>query len=212
MTATISPLVKALEGAWLAVRRNHPEIPHAVLIVASGEGRKYAHHATCRWHHDGEDLTEIMIAGEGLKRGSTPVMASVLHEAAHALANARGIQDTSRQGRYHNAKFKALGEELGITVEKDGTIGWSLTTMGELGAKRYTRQIGAIERALTLHRNEAGGLLGVRGKGGSGGAGASRNYLKAQCDCSRVIRVSRSTLEDGSLMCGKCDSEFVEVV
>ncbi|WP_297495484.1 hypothetical protein [Pseudonocardia sp.] len=42
------------------------------------------------------------------------MLATLLHEAAHALAHVRGIKDSSRQGRWHNAKFKALSEELGI--------------------------------------------------------------------------------------------------
>jgi hypothetical protein len=35
-----------------------------------------------------------------------------VHEAAHGLANTRGVKDTSRQGRYHNKRFRALAEEL----------------------------------------------------------------------------------------------------
>jgi hypothetical protein len=31
------------------------------------------------------------------------VLGTLLHEAAHGLAQARSIQDTSRQGRYHTA-------------------------------------------------------------------------------------------------------------
>ena len=32
------------------------------------------------------------------------MLATLLHEAAHALARVREIQDTSRQGRYHNQR------------------------------------------------------------------------------------------------------------
>jgi hypothetical protein len=45
------------------------------------------------------------------------------------LAHVRGIKDTSRQGRWHNARFKALAEELGIEVTKDPRIGWSPTNL-----------------------------------------------------------------------------------
>lgn len=51
---------------------------------------------------------EVFVGGEGLARGPADVLATLLHEAAHALAHVRGIQDTSRQGRWHNAQFKAL--------------------------------------------------------------------------------------------------------
>ena len=55
-----------------------------------------------------------MISGEGLRRSPREVLGTLLHEAAHALAHARGIKDTSRQGRYHNKHFKTLAEELGL--------------------------------------------------------------------------------------------------
>jgi hypothetical protein len=117
---------------WLEIRRRHPEIPRVVIIIASGtEGKhaRFGHHAPGRWNVAGEQRAEIMISGEGLRRGAHAVLATMLHEAAHALAAARGIQDTSRQGRYHNRKFKAHAEELGITVEHDQRTGWSITTL-----------------------------------------------------------------------------------
>jgi len=39
-----------------------------------------------------------------------------------------GVRDTSRQGRYHNARFKTLAKELGLEVRRDPLIGWSVTT------------------------------------------------------------------------------------
>ena len=60
-----------------------------------------------------------MISGEGLRRTPDEVLGTLLHEAAHALAHARGIKDTSRQGRYHNKHFKTCAEQLGLAVEHD---------------------------------------------------------------------------------------------
>jgi hypothetical protein len=77
--------------------------------------------------------------GEGLERGPEPVFATLLHEAAHALADAREIQDTSRQGRYHNLRFRALAEELGLVVTPAPGIGWSATTLPAATAALYRR-------------------------------------------------------------------------
>ena len=39
------------------------------------------------------------------------------HEAAHGLAHVRGVCDTSRQGRYHNARYREnLTESLRATL------------------------------------------------------------------------------------------------
>ena len=70
-----------------------------------------------------------MISGEALRLTPAEVLAVILHEAAHALAHARGIKDTSRQGRYHNKQFKTCAEELGLTVEHDQRNGWSASTI-----------------------------------------------------------------------------------
>ena len=127
-----SQILKVLEDIWLEIRRRHPEIPAVVIIIASGTGGKHTrlgYHAPGRWNVAGEQRAEIMISGEGLRRSAREVLGTLLHEAAHALAAARGIQDTSRQGRYHNTRYAQLAQELGIEVGKNTSLGWSLTTV-----------------------------------------------------------------------------------
>ena len=127
-----SRILKVLEDTWLEIRRRHPEIPAVVIIIASGTDGKHTrlgHHAPGRWNVAGEQRAEIMISGEGLRRSAREVLGTLLHEAAHALAAARGIQDTSRQGRYHNTRYAQLAQELGIEVGKNTSLGWSLTTV-----------------------------------------------------------------------------------
>ena len=95
-----------------------------------------------------------MISGEGLRRTARDVLGTLLHEAAHALAAARGIKDTSRQGRYHNTKYKMLAEELGITVTFDPTIGWSTHTVPTPPPRHYAGQLAALQAAMTLWRTD----------------------------------------------------------
>jgi hypothetical protein len=59
------------------------------------------------------------------------------------VAAIRGVQDTSRQGRYHNARFHDIAHELGITVENDPRIGWSITSVPDLTARDYA---GVVEQ------------------------------------------------------------------
>ena len=138
----ISAVVRVLEDIWSAIRARHGEVPAVVIIIASGTDRKqpvWGHHAPGRWHTGTGQRAEIMISGEGLGRTPPDVLGTLLHEAAHALAAARGIKDTSRQGRYHNTKYKMLAEELGITVTFDPAIGWSIT-VGPRPHRRDLRQ------------------------------------------------------------------------
>ena len=48
-----SPILKVLEDIWLEIRRWHPDIPPAVIIIASGTDSKHprwGHHAPGRWN------------------------------------------------------------------------------------------------------------------------------------------------------------------
>jgi len=166
----------------------------------SGKHPKWGHHAKDRWHAADSEHTEIMISGEGLRRPAGEVLATLLHEAAHALATARGIKDTSRQGRYHNKHFKALAEELGITVVHDNTIGWSLTTLPETTAETYAREIRALVKAMVLYRNDETQHLAARTR--------TTNLIAAACPCDRVIRIAASVLADAPVTCGACGGDF----
>jgi hypothetical protein len=81
------------------------------------------HFAAARWRFTNlgpdrpAERPEVLVSGEGLGRG-LDVLGTILHEATHGLAMARGIKDTSRQGRFHNLRFKALAEEMGQAVAK----------------------------------------------------------------------------------------------
>ena len=74
-------------------------------------------------------LSEVLITQEGLTDQAAQVLATLLHEAAHSVAWQRGISDTSRQGRYHNHRFRTVAEELGLQVQRDSAFGWTQTDL-----------------------------------------------------------------------------------
>jgi len=198
-----STLLKALEDIWAAIRRHHPEVPAVVIIIASGTGGKHAkwgHHAPGRWHNGSAEHAEVMISGEGLARTPREVLATLLHEAAHALADARGVTDTSRQGRYHNRKFALLATELGLDVAETDQFGWSATTVTDATARRHADGLALLTAAMTIWRN------GER----TAPAGAKRNtnLIAASCPCDRTIRVAASTLREAPITCQACDGKF----
>ena len=198
-----SRLLKVLEDIWLEIRRWHPDIPPAVIIIASGtEGKhpRWGHHAPGRWNVAGEQRTEIMISGEGLRRTPDEVLGTLLHEAAHALAHERGIKDTSRQGRYHNKHFKTCAEEVGLTVEHDDRTGWSGTTITPATELAYASQLQALTDAMTLWRH------GETTAGPK--ARRNTNLIAAICPCGRSIRVAASTLAEAPITCQACGQDF----
>ena len=200
---TASRILKVLEDIWLEIRRWHPEIPPAVIIIASGTEGKQArlgHHAPGRWNVAGQQYAEVMISGEGLRRTPDEVLGTLLHEAAHALACERGIKDTSRQGRYHNKAFKTCAEQLGLTVEHDDRFGWSAAKVTSATEFAYARQLRDLADAMTLWRH------GETTTGPT--ARRNSNLIAAACPCGRSIRVAASTLAEAPITCQACDQDF----
>jgi len=238
-TTTGSALVRALEAVWDQIRRHHPELPEVVIITGSGllgGLPRWGHFWAERWQDraakDGGGAVsivnrkaELFVAGERLATGAEATVQTMLHEAAHTLAQMRGIKDTSRQGRWHNRQFLAMAEELGLTYQgehADPVIGFSAVVMTEATKARYAKVIERLDAAIVAFLAapsfiETGkdGETGVRRVGGhTGGDGGekpkSRNNLKAVCSCepARIIRVSRSVLEAGAITCGVCGEAF----
>jgi hypothetical protein len=176
---TASLLVAALEHTWQTIRSRHPDVPEAVVVVASGaEGKRLnlGHFAPHRWQVNGSDRHEVLVGGEGLQRGPVEVLGTLLHEAAHGLAQARSIADTSRQGRYHNHRYATLARELGLEVTNLQPIGWSATTVPEQTTAVYVDQLEDLAAALVLWRRQEHRI---------GPGSRSRNLLAASCGCGR---------------------------
>lgn len=233
-----SELVGALEYVWSAIQDRHPDVPAVVVTLGAGSigvprgTLKLGHFAADRWTAGGADggspVAELFVGGEGLSQGAENVLATLLHEATHGLAHARQVQDTSRQGRYHNARFKALGEELGLTITQAPGIGWSGTALAPGTATEYAAELTGLAAAITAHRYaEAylpGGSTGGAGTGAGDGqdddgdqgdestAGGRRrppkNGVVLVCGCPRRIRASASVAELGPILCGVCRAEF----
>jgi hypothetical protein len=127
------------------------------------------------------------------------VLGTLLHEAAHGLAQARGVQDTRRQGRYHCRRYATLARELGLDVASVKPIGWSPTTVPTQTASLYAGQLEDLAAALVLWRRQEHRL----------GAGPrSRNLLAAVCGCGRRIRVAKATLAEAPILCSACQQPF----
>ena len=146
------------KSTWTAIRRNHPQIPPVVIIIASGTDSKqprWGHYASAAGTHGNVKHAEVMISGEGLARTPADVLGTLLHEAAHALAAARGITDTSRQGRYHNKKYAAAWPPSSAwTSPRPPASAGPITTVPDATAGRYASQLALLKDAMTMWRND----------------------------------------------------------
>jgi hypothetical protein len=190
------------------IRYNHPEIPRVTVVLgaqgASRRGQVHGHFSPNSWS-DEKSAHEIMLSGESLARGAVDTLGTLLHECAHAIANTRGIQDTSNSGRYHNRKFKAIGEEVGIELEDAPTLGWSLTTVPESTQERYADEIAALAEVLTTYRRPPAPKEKKARK--------TTKFVIA-CECvGNEVTVSKQFFarNEGVLQCDRCGTAYVVV-
>ncbi|MFC8012587.1 hypothetical protein [Streptomyces cinereoruber] len=222
-------ITTALEATWAAFQKHHPDLPDVVMITGTGtQGRnrkrpKLGHHKADRWLDAaaGGRRAELFVSGEAIAAGGQVVVETVLHEAAHALAAARGIRDTSCAGRWHNRKFAELAKEVGLEPPKraEKVIGFSEALITAATVSRYASAIRKLDAA-ALARIEAPDEEGDQeqdedGKkeGPRGGKGRAGKRLAVACECDppRRMQVTPKLLEGGAILCGECREPFEPV-
>lgn len=220
-------MVQAITAAWKAIQRHNPEVPNVVVTFGAGSmrgGVVLGHFGPSRWENTEGSAHELFVSGEGLIDGGRSVMATLLHEAAHGHALATNVIDVSRNGRYHNKKFKSQAEAMGIETTHSPALGWSTSTLSDEGAKTYAAAIKKLDAAISEHYRHievdliSTGKTPTKGKTtighGHGGRGTGRtdsnNGVSLHCDCEspRRIRVAGSVAELGAIRCDLCGSEF----
>lgn len=227
---TGSSVVKLIEKVWDRIRADHPELPEVVVTTGSGEGVKWGHFRPESWKLEGTDgrFHEFFLASEALAKGAHQVLQTTIHEAAHTISKGRGIKDTSRQGRWHNAAFKKAAEELGLEhkgSKADASHGFSFVTLTQATKDKYADLLAELDQELKLTgllpfwlggKDEQGGederggekITGKPTKGG--GEGTKSGPLKATCQCEEpvIIRLSQKVLDLAVVRCDGCESLF----
>lgn len=194
----LSTLTKALETAHELIKEETGAPRATILVTRALKGRKGHFTPFTPWQAGEESFHEIAFNLEHFTTGAE-LLSTLLHEVAHSLNHANGIQDCSAN-QYHNAKFKAQAEALGLkTIEIKGK-GHASTELTEFGAKRWAKALNILTKALELT---------ATGEGTAKPKGRNTNLLKAQCPCEQVIRASRGVIEAG-VRCDSCEGQFVE--
>lgn len=236
-TATLK-MLEAVNAIVAKARKIHDGIPETVVVLgASGvtrTGQKHGHYAPRSWgvrkvgevdtagdslgtgDNQREVYGEIFLAGESLERGAVGTLGTILHELVHAYCNANDIKDTSNNHRYHNAKFRDIAEEFGLSIDKADTIGWSVTTVPQSTQETYAAELQALEDAIFVHRlgySELQALTGDPEK-------AKPKVRKMQCpECQEPLLVTKKWWEKQGngggdyepgvgLYCGTHDTEY----
>lgn len=229
----VAPVVTALQKVWTRLQKAEPTLPDATIIIKR-DARAWGHtsvqkvwgaqKATGKGKAKVATLTkerhEIMVSGENLARGSVAVLGTLLHEAAHALNLAEGVQDCDSNGR-HNKRFKARAEDAwGLDIRDAGNwLGWTDTHVPDDCQKRWAVELRMIETAMkkatVAHRPVMAGLTVLPPTPGrTATGGRQKNLSRAICGCKPdasgwrpSLRASAKVLAIG-ITCQDCDKNF----
>lgn len=144
---------------------------------------------------DKEGYYEINVCADSLCCPLSRIAETLLHEMAHLYNLQIGVKDTSRNGTYHNNKYKLTAETHGLNVEKDSTCGFTITTLND-EAQRFIESLQLED--MPLFR------VGKLTKSNCSKQ-STRRFV-----CPKCFTVIRATKKKVNVICGDCNVPFVE--
>ena len=196
------------------------ELP-PIMITIMTSPRSYGHFTLGKiWRAEEGHYNEINISAEHLDRPIENIMGTLMHEMVHYYCQLNNIDDTSKDGRYHNKRFKREAERRGLSISSAKYIGYSVTTPTEEFVQVLVDN--GIEKPIDINRDGEiwfGGLgigLGGSGTDGTNGLmgvdgkpkkkkGSTRKYI-----CSGGCGCSFRATKDLNVMCMDCMAEYVK--
>lgn len=184
---------------------NLPEV--ALTIQTQGKRLAYGWFTPAEIWTDKDQqikLHEINISAEALDRDYMEIMRTLLHEMVHLYCHINEIQDTSRNGTFHNKRFKMASEMHGFEYDgvADKKYGWSFSKLTAKSVEKIS-SLGISPDSFVIARRSGG----AGGEGSEDGEEKKSNSFKWVCpSCEAKVR---STKEKVSLVCGEC-SDFDE--
>ena len=154
------------------------------------------------WKRKDETTYELNIAAEVLHYPIEETLDTMLHEMVHLYCKENGIQDVSRGGKYHNKRFKAEAERVGLECYETEKYGWNTKPSDRM--IQYALDNDWTE--IMLGRETHGTLRMPTGSqtatpvpvGGGKRPSSTRKYI---CPvCGQSIRATK----DVNIICGDC--------
>lgn len=178
--------------------KNELETP---VITVSPDTTKGAYGWCTTWkawkdHKDSDGYYEINICAEYLNRPFEEICGTLIHEMVHLMNLQNEVQDTSRNGMYHNKKFKQIAEKHGLIVDKSEKYGWCITKLNN-EVLEFVKSLD--EQSFKLYRSKIPKIM-------TSSSSSSRKYVCPRC--GTIIRATKEV----RVICSDCDIEFEEEI
>ena len=206
--SSASRAVSCLEDAWRQLRLLDPRIPPAVLVPLSAgdRRRKRGHFSPSAWRpfHNSSRVHEVGISPDMLS-SPADVLATLLHEAAHAILYETDCAGGVTGRYYHTTSFRDVCAVLGLECRfKHTRYGWSITRWPLSGIPARYESVLEILAKLPI------GTTNWRAPASNGRSLPARGLWRLACRCEqpRTIQASKSVALSGGILCSRCGAEF----
>lgn len=195
-------IMEALDASLSKIQEVNPNVPKALaVVIGTGKGKFHGMFTPDSWQdsggeHKGSARHEIIMSSESLRRDAELILTTLIHETAHAMSHATGIKDTSRQGRFHNAKFAEVANSMGLRTETDPKIGHVTTGLMDYAIDLYKNEIELIRAATITYRKP------VEKKP------TKKTTIRVACACGVPVTVPIKWWDDfgqDNLICSLCE-------
>ena len=206
-----SKVIATLEDSWSALRIAEPRIPAAVLTLVDVRSRLgvRGYFANSQWKKPGRGggAHEVAVSPHLIGQPAQ-LLATILHEAAHAILFQAGKNAGVGSTRYYHTKvFRDQCIELCLECYfYNSRYGWTIThwPRGDDVPKRFLP-------ALRILKSLPSGTEKFRIRRSTGGSLPPTGRTKLICKCDdkkRVIYVPNSVAAIGGISCCICNQQF----
>lgn len=188
------------------------QLPPVIVTCQSSPG-SFGHSTVSRvWKRKEDDLFELNIACEVLDYPIEEILDTVIHEQIHVYCRTNNIGEVSRNGSYHNKKFKELAEDHGlICVYTGSAYGWNTVAKDNDKLIEYAIEKGYTELQIARKSSRPIRIGGAAHQGGHQIPGEKRpsSTRKLICPggCGQTVRATKAV----NIICGCCMLPMVEV-
>ncbi|MGG4106727.1 SprT-like domain-containing protein [Paenibacillus lautus] len=230
---TISDIVEELHKVFDLFNKayfNEMLPPTAITIQSNGNRKLSMGWCTTKpvWgNEDGSiQMYEINLSAEFMNQDFFETMDTMLHEMVHLFHMVTGVQDTSREGIYHNKRFRDKVLELGFEYNESKPhpqYGWTFARLGakakeKIGGMPINREVFVLARygyayfkAITEGRKPQsikGSSEASSDQNGGSIEGSKPSAQKWVCpNCNVIVRSHKKEL---NIICGDCNQQYVK--
>lgn len=211
-TTKMSRAVGLLEKMYNEINKDlfENKLPIPIITVQSRPGT-YGHCSVGKiWKRKETETYELNIAAEVLNENIEETLDTMIHEMIHLYCRENGIQEVSRNGTYHNTRFKEEAEKRMLTCYKTDKYGYNTKPNDKLIEYALSKEWTEI----LINRNN--GSLPIRtgngnisiqiGQNQQGGKrpSSTRKYICPHCKTS--IRATKEV----NIICGDCNVKMIK--